>query len=398
MEVTLKRIQSIDMLRGIVMVLMALDHVRDYFHIAAWTDDPLNLATTTPTLFFTRYITHFCPPIFVFLSGTSVYLQSIRKTKTELSVFLIKRGLWLIFAEFAIVNFAWTFNPNYPLQIFQVIWAIGISMLILGLLIKLPFNYIFGVGLLIVLGHNLLDFPEAATGFKASFWWDLIHHGHAVFYPINANHSIFIFYPFLPWTGLMLLGYCIGKFYTPSVSSTQRAFVFNRLGIALLLFFILLRATNVYGDPTPWHYQTSSFYTFFSFLNVQKYPPSLLYMSITIGVALIALVALEKIENRFSRAMVVFGRTAFFYYILHLFLIHILAFINYFIHGHSVAEIYNFSSQYSIPFLGVVSSDGYGLKMVYLIWIIVILTLYPICKWYDTYKTTNRKHWWLSYL
>ena len=159
MEVTLKRIQSIDILRGIVMVLMALDHVRDYFHIAAWTDDPLNLETTTPTLFFTRYITHFCAPIFVFLSGTSVYLQSIRKTKTELSVFLIKRGLWLIFAELAIVNFAWTFNPNYPLQIFQVIWTIGISMLILGLLIKLPFNYIFGIGLLIVLGHNMLDYP-----------------------------------------------------------------------------------------------------------------------------------------------------------------------------------------------------------------------------------------------
>lgn len=398
MEVTLKRIQSIDILRGIVMVLMALDHVRDYFHFEAWTDDPLNLETTSPTLFFTRYITHFCAPIFVFLSGTSVYLQSIRKTKTELSVFLIKRGLWLIFAEFAIVNFAWTFNPNYPLQIFQVIWAIGISMLILGLLIKLPFNYIFGIGLLIVLGHNLLDFPEAATGFKPGFWWDLLHHGHSVSYPINAYHSIFIFYPFLPWTGLMLLGYCIGKFYTSSFSPTQRAFIFNRLGIALLLFFILLRATNVYGDPTSWQYQTSHFYTFLSFLNVQKYPPSLLYMSITIGFALLALIALEKIENRFSRAMVVFGRTAFFYYILHLFLIHILAFINYFINGHSIAEIYDFSSQYNIPFLGVVSSDGYGLKIVYFIWIVVILTLYPICKWYDTYKTANRKQWWLSYL
>ncbi len=393
-----KRIQSIDILRGIVMVIMALDHVRDYFHSTAWTDDPLNLDTTTPALFFTRYITHFCAPIFVFLSGTSIYLQSLRKTKSELSVFLIKRGLWLIFVEFVIVNFAWTFNPNYPLQIFQVIWTIGISMFILGFLIRLPYNFILGMCLLLVFGHNLLDIPEAVSGFKAGFWWDLLHHGHAVFYPINDNHSAFIFYPFLPWTGLMMLGYCIGKFFTSEFSMEKRALVFNRLGISLLVLFVFLRGINIYGDPLPWQYQSNNFYTFFSFLNVQKYPPSLQYMAITIGFALLALAFLEKFENQFTKIMIVFGRTAFFYYILHLFLIHVLALVNYFSNGHSIADIYMYAAKYEIPFLGVVTTDGVGLKMVYLIWIVVILILFPICKLYDNFKTKNKHKWWLSYL
>jgi uncharacterized membrane protein len=166
-----KRIESIDILRGIAMVIMALDHVRDYFHIGANLDDPLNLATTSPALYATRWITHFCAPIFVFLSGTSIYLQSLRKTKKELSSFLIRRGLWLIIAEWVIVAFAWTFNPHYNIIPFQVIWAIGISMVILGLLIliRLPYKIIFILGLVIVFGHNLLDIPEAVPGFEAGF-------------------------------------------------------------------------------------------------------------------------------------------------------------------------------------------------------------------------------------
>ena len=163
-----KRIESIDILRGIVMVIMALDHVRDYFHIQANLDNPLNLATTTPLLFFTRWITHFCAPVFVFLSGTSIYLQSLRKTKKELAAFLIKRGLWLILIEITIISFAWSFNPHYNFIFFQVIWAIGISMVILGLLIRLPFNLILALGIIIVFGHNLLDIPESAAGFKPS--------------------------------------------------------------------------------------------------------------------------------------------------------------------------------------------------------------------------------------
>jgi uncharacterized membrane protein len=196
----------------------------------------------------------------------------------------------------------------------------------------------------------------------------------------------------------MILGYCLGKLFSPEFSITQRAIIFNRVGIVLLVLFVFLRGINFYGDPLPWQYQQNNFYTFLSFLNVQKYPPSLLYMAITIGIALFALAFLEKIENRFTNTMVVFGRTAFFYYILHLFLIHFLAFINYFINGHSFADIYVFSTKYNIPFLGVVTTDGFGLKMVYVIWIVVILILFPICKWYDSYKTAHKEKWWLSYL
>lgn len=219
-----KRIESIDVLRGIVMVIMALDHTRDYFHIGANLDDPLNLATTTPALYFTRWITHFCAPLFVFLSGTSIYLQSLRKTKKELGVFLLKRGLWLIIAEWVIVAFAWTFNPQYNFIPFQVIWAIGISMFILGLLmlIRLPYTIIFILGIVLVAGHNLLDIPEAAPGFKASFWWDLFHHGVFTLYPITGNNNAMLVYPFPAWTGLMMLGYCAGVLFTSSYSPEQR--------------------------------------------------------------------------------------------------------------------------------------------------------------------------------
>jgi uncharacterized membrane protein len=184
-----RRIESIDILRGIAMVIMALDHVRDYFHIAANIDDPLNLDTTSPALFFTRWITHFCAPIFVFLSGTSIYLQSLRKTKKELSAFLIKRGLWLIFAELFIISLAWTFDPMYHVHPLQVIWAIGISMVILGFVIHLPFRAVLILGTIIVFGHNLLDIPESAPGFKPGFWWDIFHSGFFKLYSYAPNHD-----------------------------------------------------------------------------------------------------------------------------------------------------------------------------------------------------------------
>lgn len=392
-----KRIESIDIVRGIVMVIMALDHVRDYFHISANIDDPLNLSTTTTILFFTRYITHFCAPIFVFLSGTSIYLQSLRKTKKQLSIFLITRGLWLIFAEFFIISLGWTFDPMYHFHLLQVIWAIGISMVIMGAVIFLPYRIILTLGLLIVLGHNLLDIPEAASNFKPNFWWNLFHSGAFNLYSYFPNHFVLIAYPFVPWTGLMILGYCIGKIYTPNYIKETRIRLLQRLGTALLAFFIVLRYTNFYGDPNPWTTQKNGWYTFLSFLDVHKYPPSLLYMSITIGVALLLLAFTEKIKNTFSNIMTVFGRTAFFYYILHLYFIHILAMGLFFIRGeHNVKEAID--SMQKVPFLFIFPGEGYSLWVVYLIWIILILTLYPLCKWYNRYKTAHKEKWWLSYL
>lgn len=391
-----KRIQSIDLLRGIAMVLMALDHVRDYFHIHAWTDDPLNLETTTPALYLTRYITHFCAPTFVFLSGVSIYLQSLRKTKPELSVFLIKRGVWLIFVELMIVSFAWSFNPAFERFPLGVIWAIGVSMFILGFLIRLPYKVILGLGLLIVFGHNLLDFPEAAIGFNGGFWLDLLHSSKWSSYHFIGESNLIIAYPFLPWLGLMMVGYCAGKLFSPQFDTARRKKLLTQIGIGLLVLFVVLRGINIYGDPVKWSQQKDGLYTFFSFINIHKYPPSLLYLCVTIGCALLLLPYLEKLENRFTKISVIFGRTAFFYYILHLYLIHVLAMISFYIHGHTLEKIAEAESVFKWKF--IVPGEGFGLLGVYLIWIFVILCLYPLCKWYDKYKTNNKEKWWLSYL
>ena len=395
-SLTKKRIESIDIVRGIAMVIMAIDHVRDYFHVTANIDDPLNLDTTTPLLFFTRWITHFCAPIFVFLSGASIYLQSLRKPKKELSAFLIKRGLWLIFAEFVIISLAWTFLPTYNFIPMQVIWAIGISMVLLGLLIHLPYKLILLLGLVIVLGHNLLDIPEQAAGFKAGFWWDLFHHGFFVPYKYAPDHYFVMVYPFVAWTGVMMLGYCFGIFFSEKFTVEQRRAMIFRLGLALIGLFVVLRFINIYGDPYPWTEQKSALLSFFSFMKVQKYPPSLLYLCATLGPALLALAFVEKIKNRFTNFMLVFGRTAFFYYIIHLYLIHLLSAISFFVKGHTVKE--GLDSVQNLPFLFVLPGEGYGLAVVYGVWAFVIIALYPLCRWYDKYKTAHKEKWWLSYL
>ena len=395
-EATQKRIDSIDVLRGIVMVIMAIDHVRDFLHQGAYLDDPLNISTTTPVLFFTRWITHLCAPTFVFLSGLSIYLQSTRKSSSELSSFLIKRGLWLIFVEFGLITLGMTFNPFYSLLIMQVIWAIGISMIILGFLSRLPYKILLAIGLFIVLGHNALDFLEAEPGFKAGFWWDLFHHGSFAIYPIAKDHFIAIMYPFVPWTGLMILGYCFGIFFTPKFTSEQRQKILLRFGLSLIGFFILLRGINLYGDPNPWTPQNTMFHTFLSFIKVHKYPPSLAYMSVMIGFAILALSFLETIQNKITKAFRVFGRTAFFYYILHFYLVHTICMILYFSRGHSLVEAIN--SLQTFPFLFSIKGEGYSLGFVYLIWMLIISGLYPLCKWYDSYKTAHKEKWWLSYL
>jgi uncharacterized membrane protein len=386
------RIESIDVLRGLVMVIMALDHVRHLFHSTAFTDSPLNLATTTPALFFTRWITHFCAPIFVFLSGTSIYLQSQRKTKRELSIFLIKRGLWLIFTEVTIVTLGITFNPFYGALILQVIWAIGSSMLILGLLIHLPFRLILSVGLAIVLGHNLLDTPEAVPGFKPGFCWAVLHYPSR--YRFAVDHQINYDYPFMPWLGLMLVGYCAGVFFVSTVTRAQRRMILTRTGLGLIAFFILLRFSNTYGDPLVWSPQKNGLFTLLSFIDVQKYPPSLLYMCITIGPALLFLAVIEPLKNRLTTVMRTFGRTAFFYYVIHWYLIHTLCLIAFLMRGHVWADTWKIpkASKFIVP------GEGVSLPVVYLIWGLVILTMYPLCRWYDAYKSSHQKQWWLSYL
>ena len=395
------RIESIDVLRGIVMVIMALDHVRDYFFTANVTGggasvalDPTNLATTTPGLFFTRWITHFCAPIFVFLSGTSVWLMGKKKSKAELGAFLIKRGFWLVLVELVIITLAWTYNPFYNLLILQVIWAIGISMVLFGLLVRLPFWFIFALGFIIVFGHNLLDYPEVNKNLKGGWLADIVYFSNFSIYSLSKGHLFLIVYAFLPWLGVMMLGYCFGVLFTTGIDSLSRKKILLYLGSGLILLFIIIRLGKGYGDPVPMSQQPrGTVFTFLSFLNVNKYPPSLAFLSMTLGIAMLMLVLLENIQNTVTSFFRVYGRVPMFYYILHLYIIHAVAVVVFFAEGFSTADIVTKDN----PFLFKPPGFGFGLAGVYAVWLFVFLVLYPLCKKYDRYKSTHRR-WWLSYL
>jgi uncharacterized membrane protein len=387
-----KRIESIDLLRGLVMIIMALDHVRDFFHIGALTDDPLNLMTTTPQLYFTRWITHFCAPVFVFLTGTSAYLQAARKSKKELSLFLIKRGLWLIIAELTIINLIFSFDITFSQIALTVIWAIGISMVILGLLIWLPFKLILAIGIVIVAGHNSLDFYERTNPGPHNVMYNLLHSFGV--HPLWGKHLLLVMYPFLPWTGLMILGYCLGRVLRNSDEASKKKFLIIT-GLSAIVLFIVFRFINVYGNPFPWAEQRTAFYSFLSFINTHKYPPSLFYMCMTIGPALLFIALWGNIQNGFSRVVSVYGRVPFFYYILHFFVIHLLATIVFFMRGHSFAEGVGNPASFANF---VKAGEGFSLGVTYLIWLGIVIMLYPLCKWYDNYKMNHKEKWWLSYL
>ena len=372
---------------------MALDHVRDFFHIAASTDSPTNLATTTPILFFTRWITHFCAPTFVLLAGVSAYLMGQKKTKKELSLFLISRGSWLLLVEVLIVTFAWTFNPFYNIFILQVIWAIGISMILLGIFVIFPYPVILLTGIIIICGHNLLDYAEATQNGHVGFFWDLAHHGAFIHYTIIPHHVAFIIYAFLPWTGIMMTGYGIGKVFSREVSSLMRKKILFVTGACLLLLFLVLRLINAYGDPAPWSAQRTPVYTLLSFLNVTKYPPSLDYIGVTIGIALIVLALLDNVSEKPFKFPITFGRVPFFFYVLHLYLIHLAVVVFFILEKFPAKDI----APQSSPFMFRPDRFGFGLWGVYGIWVLLILLTYPLCKWYSRYKASHHA-WWLSYL
>ncbi|SKB38137.1 DUF1624 domain-containing protein [Daejeonella lutea] len=386
------RIDSIDLLRGLVMIIMALDHTRDYFHISAWTQDPLNLVTTTPALFLTRWITHFCAPIFTFLAGTSIWFQSKNKNRKDLSTFLIKRGIWLVIVDIVIFNFAFSFDPSYTIVALQTIWSIGVSMIFLGLLIWLPFSWILGIGLVIILGHNSLDFYEASHKGTFSVIYSMIH--RPGFFSLGEGHGLFVFYPVLPWLGVMILGYCFGKLFT-AYAGLERQKILMKLGFGVIILFVIIRAINVYGDPKLWSVQNNVLHTIFSFIDTQKYPPSLLYAAMTIGPGILFLSFFEKTKNALTNIIVVFGRVPFLYYVLHFFLIHALCMVFFLLRGHNFSEGIHEGPNMLPNFIA--ANEGYSLSIVYVIWICVVIILYPICKWFSEYKKTHRK-WWLSYL
>ena len=386
------RIDSIDLLRGLVMIIMALDHTRDFFHSQAMMDDPLNLATTTPFLYFTRWITHFCAPVFVFLAGTSAYLQSLRKPKKELSLFLIKRGLWLVAVEVLLITLGITFDIHYGFVLLQTIWAIGINMIVLGLAIWMPFSAILVTGFIIVFGHNLLDYYEAQHQGDYPLLYSFLH--RPAFFNLWDGHFVQIAYPFLSWAGLMMLGYCLGRVFHV-YQGVQRRKVLTWMGATAILLFIALRATNTYGDPDEWSAQRNGLFTFLSFMNVHKYPPSLLYMLITIGPALIFLAWAGNSRTKLSKIITVYGRVPFFYYVLHFYLLHLITACFFLARGHSFAQ--GWDGLPNFPFRFLIPGEGYPLWVVYLVWISAVALLYPVCKWFSEYKKTHTQ-WWLSYL
>ena len=384
------RFASIDILRGIVMIIMALDHTRDFFHSAAMLADPLDPATTTAPVFFTRWITHFCAPVFVMLSGVSAYLSSQKKSAGEASLFLIKRGAWLVIIEVTVVTMGITFNPFFNFIILQVIWAIGWSMIILGLLSRFSYYTVLVAGIILFFGHNSIDYAALPSKGTASYLWSVLLTSRGVVIPLNANHFVAAFYAILPWTGIMLMGYCMGSWFKKDFPQEKRKRLLLITGSSLVILFIVLRFLKGYGDPGAFSTENNAL---FSFLNTSKYPPSLLYAGMTLGPALIALALLEHVQSRFTKIVSVYGRVPFFYYILHFYILHTLLVIVFFVSGHNTSQI----ADPTVPFLFRPVHFGYGLAVVYLIWLSVVAVLYLPCRWFNKYKMQHH-YWWLSYV
>jgi uncharacterized membrane protein len=371
---------------------MAIDHLRDLLHFGH--PDPTDLHTTTTALFFTRWITHFCAPTFVFLSGISAFLAGTRRTNNQLAGFLLKRGVWLIIVEVFIINIIASLNPGYYLIVLQVIWAIGASMVILGLLVwmRLSPSTIGIIGLAIFLGHNAIDLVHNKAALSGLSWRILLtSDGFSKVDNLAPGHILIAAYALLPWTGVMLTGYSLGKLYKMAADKRKRILI--KLGLSLLCVFIIFRLFNFYGDPAPWSVQKNGWLTFISFLNVTKYPCSLLYLCMTLGVALLILAYTEKATNQLSVILIVYGNVPFFYYVLHWALAQAITATFFFYTGHHVTDMN--PDKTGFPFSP--NNVGVPLGGVYIDWLFLITVLYFPCRWFGQYKRTHRQ-WWLSYL
>ena len=385
--ITKPRIESIDLLKGLVMVIMALDHVRDYVHYSAFFFDPNDPTQSTLPIFFTRWITNFCAPTFCFLAGLSAFMVGKRKSKSELSRFLFTRGLWLIFIEFTVVNFAWYFDFQFRNPGLLVIWSLGISMIVLAGLVHLPRTAILAFSIVLIFGHNLLD----TIHFQGNYLWAILH--EMTVFKFSDSFRLYVDYPIIPWIAVMSLGYCFGSLYSSSIDHRKR--LLNIIGFSAIALFFILRGINNYGNPSQWVPYDNFSQTIISFLSPSKYPPSLMYLLMTLGPAFIFLANVENLKGRVVNFFITFGRVPFFFYILHLYLIHLIAML--------LAELSGFGWHIMILSDWVVSVPelkgyGFGLWVVYAVWVVVILLLYPVCKKFDAYKQAHKAKWWLSYL
>lgn len=380
------RLESVDLLRGAVMVIMALDHVRDFLGVPGIS--PTNLAVTTVPLFFTRWITHFCAPVFFLLTGTGAYLALARKSKPDLSKFLLTRGMWLIFVELVPLRcLGWQFNFDYRVTLIFVLCALGCSMIVLSGLIFLPDWLVTTFSVVMILTHNLLDRIQSTNPIF------ILLHGQG-FLLNTSRHVIFVAYPIIPWIGVTAAGYGLGQIYRWE-AKRRRVFLL-RLGLCLTLAFPLLRWINVYGDPSRWSVQKSAVFTTLSFFNTTKYPPSLLFLLMTLGPALLFLAAFDGWTPHTMRPVLVFGRVPMFYYVLHVPLIHIIAVILcYARYGH-IYWMFQSPTLADFP-ISPPPGWGYSLPAIYLVWAIVVAALYPLCRWFADLKQ-RRSDAWLSYL
>lgn len=386
-----KRIQSIDLLRGTVMILMALDHVRDYFHYDAFFFDPTDLTQSYPALFWTRFITHFCAPVFVLLAGTSAYMVGTKRNKPSLSKWLLKRGVWLVFVELTIVKFAWFFQLDYTNLLIMVIWALGISMIVLAGFIHLPRKLGIAICLLFIFGHNIFDgyVPEGDT---AHAFWMLLHEQNI--FQLGSFGIVFVGYPIVPWIFVMPLGYYMGSLYSKDVQPETRKTTVLKLGIGSILLFVVLRAFNIYGDAYQWELQNTLGMSVASFFNITKYPSSLHYLLITLGPALVFLAMAENWKGKLADKVVVIGRVPMFFYIVHLYVIHLAALVAVLLTGFSASTMV---IELWVSMQEELQGFGFHLIWVWVIWIAIVTALYPFCNWYNTYKNSHRDKWWLSY-
>ena len=394
------RIDAIDILRGLVMVIMALDHTRDFFTHLHF--EPENLAKTWYALFFTRWITHFCAPLFFFLAGTGAFFYGRRRTPAELSRFLLTRGLWLIVLEFTVVGVGWTFQIFFSL--FGVIAALGTCMVLMAALVRLPLRWLGALSVFVIATHNLLDGIRPARVGSWAWLWVVLHRRGFVFLPFHI--PMFVLFQIIPWVAVMGAGYAFGTVYL--LDAERRRKIIFRLGLVLTLAFVMLRIANVYGNPPvglggvsqgDFHVQPTVEKTVILFLDVEKYPPSLEFLLMTLGPSLLLLFGIDKWSSRNGTAsglasvLVIYGRVPLFYYILHIYLIHALAVLVALVFRQPVTWLLHGGF-----FLNDIP-DGYGhnLPFIYLIWIVAVATLYLPCRWWGDLKR-RRKDWWLSYL
>jgi uncharacterized membrane protein len=390
------RIQSVDALRGAIIIIMALDHVRDYTSMAAMSFSPTDLSRTSVALFFTRWITHFCAPVFAFTAGIGAFFwYQHGRTKSQLSRFLLTRGLWLVFLEITAVRFILFFQWQIrgAFIVLLVFWMLGLCMVALAALVHLPAKILAPFSLLVIAAHNLFDSVDPARFGRLAPLWDILHQQAAI--PFHGA-ILFVAYPLVPWIAVMAAGFCLGAVLLRHPPLRQKFLV--RLGVALSVAFILLRVWNRYGDPAPWAHKSSALFTFLSFLNTTKYPPSLLFLFMTLGPALIALALLERVKFSSSHPLIVFGRVPFFFFLFHFALAHLLAIalgaLRYGPHHFLLSPPPSIGGPRE-PFP---PDYGFSLPVVYLVWLTVVVSSYPVCRWYGHLRQRRHDLWWLSYL